>query len=163
MLCCLRPAFINMPLETFRSQTGVAMITCPPKYWLWLQVASVQALSSLVDMPCGEVLVFFLVVVPAVFFHGHDRISTPVHVCMFSCVGLFVTPIDSSLPGSSVHRISQTRILGGLPFSPPGDLPNPGIEPVTPALPGRLFTTSTTWDGKSVQSAFNCSHGIFAG
>ena len=30
----------------------------------------------------------------------------------------------------------------------PGDLPNPGIEPMSlmsPALAGRLFTTSTTW------------------
>ena len=40
--------------------------------------------------------------------------------------------------GSSVHGISQTRIYwSGLPFPPPGDLPNPGIEsasPVSPAL-----------------------------
>ena len=28
-----------------------------------------------------------------------------------------------------------------LPFPPPGDLPNPGIEPVSPALTGRFFTT----------------------
>ena len=34
----------------------------------------------------------------------------------------------------------------GLPFSPPGDLPNPGTEaesPVSPALAGRLFTTES--------------------
>ena len=29
----------------------------------------------------------------------------------------------------------------GLPFSSPGDLPHPGIEPVSPALAGRFFTT----------------------
>ena len=29
----------------------------------------------------------------------------------------------------------------GLPFPSPGDLPNPGIEPTSPALAGRLFTT----------------------
>ena len=136
------------------SKIGVAMITYPPKYWLWLQVASVQALSSLVGLPCGEALVFFLVEVPAVFFHGHDRISTLVHVFMLSRVGLFVTPpIDSRLPGSSVHRISQTIILGGFPFPPPEDFPNPGIEPVSPALPGRFFIISTTWEGKSVEPA----------
>ena len=28
----------------------------------------------------------------------------------------------------------------GLPFSPPGDLPNPGIEPMSPALAGVSFT-----------------------
>ena len=37
------------------------------------------------------------------------------------------------------------RFLGqeywsGLPFLSPGDLPDPGIEPVSPALEGRFFT-----------------------
>ena len=44
---------------------------------------------------------------------------------------------------SSIHGISQARTLGniGLPLSTPGDLPNPGIEPVSPALAGRFLTT----------------------
>ena len=29
----------------------------------------------------------------------------------------------------------------GWPFPSPGDLPSPGIEPVSPALVGRFFTT----------------------
>ena len=29
----------------------------------------------------------------------------------------------------------------GLPFPSPGDLPGPGIEPVSPALAGGFFTT----------------------
>ena len=29
----------------------------------------------------------------------------------------------------------------GLPFPPPGDLPDPGIEPMPPALAGEFFTT----------------------
>ena len=29
----------------------------------------------------------------------------------------------------------------GLPFSSPGDLPDPGIEPMSPVLGGRFFTT----------------------
>ena len=32
-------------------------------------------------------------------------------------------------------------ILGGLPFSSPGDLFDLGIEPVSPAFGGRFFTT----------------------
>ena len=38
---------------------------------------------------------------------------------------------------------------GGLSCPPPGDLPQPGIEPVTvspPALVGSSFTTSATWE-----------------
>ena len=44
-------------------------------------------------------------------------------------------PMDCRLPGSSVH--------------PPGDLPNQGIKPASlmfPALAGRFFTTSSTWE-----------------
>ena len=43
--------------------------------------------------------------------------------------------MDFSLPGSSPHGIFQARIRSGLPFLPPGDLPNPGIEPMSPASP----------------------------
>ena len=53
-------------------------------------------------------------------------------------------PMDYSLPGSSVHGILQARILSELPFPPPGDLSNPGIEPEflgSHALAGRFFTT----------------------
>ena len=31
----------------------------------------------------------------------------------------------------------------GLPFSPPGDIPDLGIEPVSPTLTGGLFTTES--------------------
>ena len=43
-------------------------------------------------------------------------------------------PMDCSLPGSSVHGISQAKYWSGLPIPPPGDLLNPGIEPRSPAL-----------------------------
>ena len=40
------------------------------------------------------------------------------------------------LSGSSVHGISQARILEWVAFPPLGDLPDPGIEPAPPALAG---------------------------
>ena len=43
-------------------------------------------------------------------------------------------PLDCSLPGFSVHGIFQTRILECAPFPSPGGLPDPGIEPGSPAL-----------------------------
>ena len=49
-----------------------------------------------------------------------------------SCPTLF-DPTDCSPPGSSVHGILQTEIWSGKPFPSPGDLPNPGIEPQSPA------------------------------
>ena len=49
-------------------------------------------------------------------------------------------PVDCSLPVSSVHGIFQGRILEWVPFPSPGDLPDPGIEPTSPALAGGFFT-----------------------
>ena len=49
--------------------------------------------------------------------------------------------MDSSPPDSSVHGISQAKTPEWVAISYSGDLPNPGIEPVSPALAGRLFTT----------------------
>ena len=57
-------------------------------------------------------------------------------VCVCVCVHVLTQlcptlcdPMDYSPPGSSVDGISQVRILSGLPFPPPGDLLDPGIEP----------------------------------
>ena len=49
--------------------------------------------------------------------------------------------LDCGLPGSSVHGISQARILErvAIPFS--GDLPDPGIEPGPPALQADTLTS----------------------
>ena len=68
------------------------------------------------------------------------------YVCMLhiqSCWTL-CKPVDCSPPGLSVHGIFQAVILE-LPSPAPGDLPNPGIKPVSlasPALVGRFFTTA---------------------
>ena len=65
--------------------------------------------------------------------------------------------MDCSPPGSFVCGIFQARILeqywSGLPFPPPGDLPDPGIEPTSlssPTLAGGFFTTSANWEALTV-------------
>ena len=54
----------------------------------------------------------------------------------------FATPWTIAPPGSSVHEISQARILEWVPF------PSPGIEPTSPELVGGFFTTEPS--GKPV-------------
>ena len=49
-------------------------------------------------------------------------------------------PMDCSPPDSSVCGIFQARILQ-LSFPSPGDLSEPGMEPMSPALAGRFFAT----------------------
>ena len=44
---------------------------------------------------------------------------------------------------------SRREYWSGLSWPPPGDLPDPGTEPVSltsPALAGGFFTTSATWE-----------------
>ena len=62
---------------------------------------------------------------------------------MFSCVLFFVTPWTVAHQTLS-WDYSRQEYWSGLPFPPPGDLPDPGIEPVAPASPalaGRFFIT----------------------
>ena len=39
---------------------------------------------------------------------------------------------------------SREEYWSGLPFPSPGNLPNPGMEPVSPALAGGFFTTESS-------------------
>ena len=61
-------------------------------------------------------------------------------VCVLSHIQL-CDPVDCRLPGSSVHGIFQERILERVSLPVSEDLPNPGIELVSPPLTDKVFTT----------------------
>ena len=52
-------------------------------------------------------------------------------ISSLSPVRLFCNTMDCSPPGSSVHEFPE--YWGGLPFPSPGDLSDPGLEPMSPA------------------------------
>ena len=54
---------------------------------------------------------------------------------------ILLQPQDCSPSGSSLHGIRQTRILEWVAISFSRDLPNPGIECISPALAGKFCTT----------------------
>ena len=62
--------------------------------------------------------------------------SSEKKVKSLSCVQLFATPwtVDHQAPLSM--GFSRQEYRSGLPFHFPGDLPDPGIEPASPALAG---------------------------
>ena len=67
----------------------------------------------------------------------------------FSNVRLFVTPWTAAHQAPLSMWFSRQEYWSGLPFPSPGDLPDPGIEPMIltcPALAAEFFTTSTTWE-----------------
>ena len=63
---------------------------------------------------------------------------------MFSRVQLFATLWAVACQAPLSMEFSRQEYWSGLPCLPPGDLPNPGIDPmslVSPALAGGFFTT----------------------
>ena len=55
-------------------------------------------------------------------------------------------------------EFSRREYWSGLPFPPPGDLPDPGIDPeslASPALAGGFFSTGATWE-----AACNSGHPV---
>ena len=59
----------------------------------------------------------------------------------------WITSKSSATPWTAVHQtylsmeFPRQEYWSGLPFPSPMDLPNPGTEPVFPALAGKFFTT----------------------
>ena len=59
----------------------------------------------------------------------------------FSCIQLFATLWTVTLQAPLTMGFSRQDYWSGLPCPPPGDLSDPGIKPVSPALAGGFFTT----------------------
>ena len=94
-----------------------------------------------------------------IFFHYHNgKVTATLFIwkiltdwCMlshFSHIWFFVTLKNMAHQAPLSMGFSRQEYWSELPCSPPGHLPNPGIEPtsvISPALAGGFFTTSTTW------------------
>ena len=69
-------------------------------------------------------------------------------VCVCACaqllnhVWLFVTLWAEAHHASLFMGVFRQEYLSGFPFPTPEDLPNPGIEPTSPASVGRFFFTT---------------------
>ena len=112
----------------------VCSSSCPLSWCRYLTMSSPAALFS-----------FCLQSFPA--FNNAFNISQG-NVCVFVCVYMYISllllvarscptllqPVDCIPPGSSVHGISQARILEWVAFPSPGDLPDPGTEPESSSL-----------------------------
>ena len=82
---------------------------------------------------------------------AHESEFTPLVSVLsrLSGVCLFATPWSVARQAPLSMGFSRQEYWSELPFPSPGDLPDPGIELtslISPALTGRFFTTSTTWE-----------------
>ena len=69
------------------------------------------------------------------------RLFLKVKVKSFSHVRLFSTPWTVAYQASPSMGFSRQEYWSGLPFPSPGDLPNSGIEPGSPALGADVLTS----------------------
>ena len=76
--------------------------------------------------------------------------------CALSCfsrIRIFAAPRTTALQAPLSTGFPRQEYWSRLPCSPPGDLPDPGIKPLSltsPALAGGFFTTSATWEALSL-------------
>ena len=65
---------------------------------------------------------------------SHTFTAKGTKVKSISCVRLFATPWTVAYHAPPSVGFSRQEYWSGLPFPSPGDLPNPGIKPGSPAL-----------------------------
>ena len=66
----------------------------------------------------------------------------------FSCIRLFATLWTLARQAPLSMGFSRQEYCSGLPWPPPGDLPNPGIKPasfMSSCIGREFFTTNATW------------------
>ena len=90
--------------------------------------------------------------------------SSPVVLSRFNTVPTLCNLMDCGPTHSSVHGILQVTMLEWVAMPSSGDLPDPGIVPLSllsPALAGGFFTTSTAWEASQYSikaSNRKCDH-----
>ena len=93
-------------------------------------------------IPCDLKCIFFPPVCVCVCVHAHT--------CTFSVTSDSLQPWTVACQTPLSMEFSKQEYWSGLPFLSPGDLPNPGIEPTSPALQADSLLTEPS--GKPAQA-----------
>ena len=77
------------------------------------------------------------------------------YITSHSRVRLFVTPWTVAYQASPSMGFSRQEYWSGLPFPSPGDLPNPGIEPGSPAWQADALPSEPPGKSSTLLSSFS--------
>ena len=130
-----------LSLSFLAHREGILAQDCPPNFYSHQRHRS----SALVFNATSNIHNFLS-------FHIFELPSRkiPENLCVlshFTHVRLFTTPWSVACRAPLSMELSRQEYCGGLPFPTPGDLPNPGTEPVPLTPPaGGFFTTSAAWE-----------------
>ena len=70
-----------------------------------------------------------------------SQVYVCVHAKLLQSCQTLCNPMDCAHQALLSMGFSRQEYWSGLPFLPPGDIPDPGIKATPPALAGRIFTT----------------------
>ena len=90
--------------------------------------------------------------------HTPDFPQARAHACILSPVRLIAAQWTIARQALCPWGFSSQEYWSGLPSPPPGDLPNPGIEPESPALAGGCFTTEPPGKPTEASRYFHRNH-----
>ena len=133
--------FFPFPSHGKHNKYSCPLFSLPPLA-SWLSLALLHV--ALPGMACW--------VVSCLFNGSCLLIFWPPGLCMlshFSHIQLFAILWTVACQAPLSVGFSRQEYWSGLPFPSPGDIPEPGIEPVSltsPALAGGFFITSATWE-----------------
>ena len=92
---------------------------------------------------------FLLPNFPVYFLHPHCAcVWVCVCLCVLSRVWVFATPWTVAHQAPLSMGFPRQEYWSGLLFLTPGEVPDPGIKPASPALAGRFFTATAVVPGK---------------
>ena len=134
--------FVKVGKPEFK-QTSKQHITA---YMCWNRIFFFSCFLLNFAVSCG---VGFLGFYPQFFVSFGIVHAKSLHLCL-TLVILWTVACQAPL---SIGFFRQ-EYWNGLPCPPSGDVPDPGIEPaslLSPALAGRFFTTSTTWEAHFIK------------
>ena len=102
----------------------------------WIAISFSRGSSWLRDQTCISCIAgeFFTTEPPGKPTTVYLKLKIKVKVKLLSHVWLFVTPWTVAYQAPPSMRFSRQECWSGLPFPSSGDLPDPGIEPRSPAF-----------------------------
>ena len=113
------------------------------KYCIYLRIGTVKSSSEEAVFPFNQWAEDWALTL--VWKMGEGSQFSMMCVLVAQTCPTLCDPMDCSPPGTSVCGILQARIWSGLPFPSPGYLPNPGIEPGSPALQADSLPSEPPW------------------
>ena len=142
---------MGLDSERLACYTTLVLLTPVPSWpFVWICVSSLEA-TSLGWNPSPPLTVTLQSLATSQnFLNFSALLYAHVYAQSLSCVPLFGTLQTVACQAPLSMEFSRQEYWSRLPFPPPEDLPDPGVNPASPASTGRFFTTAT-WEAPFIQ------------